>query len=142
MKPRKDLILLAFAATCLVAASCSDGIDSEIYVDPKYEPSESDKLTQEEIDAIVYHAQQFVSQANLPRLREQHRRIIRTQKPEIRISYGGEKYGKIELEWRISPTTVMILWTHGKLTVRRPQWRLEVRVTSAPDRSQSQRKMR
>lgn len=141
MKPR-NLILLATAATSLVAASCSGGSDSEIYVDPQYEPSESDMLTQEEIDAIVYHAQQFVSQANLPRLEERHRRIIRTQKPEVRISYGGEKYGKIELEWRISPTTVVILWTHGRLTVRKPQWRLEVRVTAAPDRPKLQRRMK
>lgn len=123
----------ALSAACLSFSSCAGGAEEEVYVDPQYEPSEEDKLTDEELDVIVYHAQRFVSEANLPRLQEPHRRIIRTRKPEIRISYGGRKYGKIELEWRISPTTVVILWAHGKLTERRPQWRLEVRVTAAPD---------
>lgn len=95
-----------------------------------YEVTEKDKISKEEEDAIVYHAQQFIAANKSLRLEDSHRKIIKTTKPIVRIMYSGPKFGRIELEWPIAKATVLLLSARGKLLAERPNWVVEILTSS------------
>ena len=109
------LILFFFSLTTLLS-SCQTS--DEVY-DPFFQPTEADKLTQEEIDSIIWHAKNFISSNKSLRLGKNHRQMIQDNEPVTRIFYSGKKHGRIELEWPISSDTVVLLSSRGDLLSKR-----------------------
>lgn len=94
--------------------------------DPFFQPAESDKLTKEEIESIIWHAKHFIASNKNLRLGTKHRKMIQDNEPVTRIFYGAKKYGRIELEWPISSDTVVLLSSRGDLLSKRQPWVLEI----------------
>ena len=116
------LVLLLLPLTFALGACRS----SEVVSDPFFEPSESDKLTKEETESIIWHAKHFIASNKNLRLGSHHRKLIQDNDPVTRVFYSGKKYGKIELEWPISSDTVVLLSSRGDLLSKRQPWVLEI----------------
>jgi len=116
------LILLFFSLTAVLSACRS----TEKVYDPFFQPTEADKLTQEEIDRIIWHAKNFISSNKSLRLGKNHRQMIQDNEPVTRVIYSGKKHGRIELEWPISSDTVVLLSSRGDLLSKRQPWVLEI----------------
>ena len=116
------LVLLLLPLTFALGACRS----SEVVSDPFFEPSESDKLTKEETESIIWHAQHFIASNKNLRLGSHHRQMIQDNEPVTRIFYSAKKYGRIELEWPISSDTVVLLSSRGDLLSKRQPWVLEI----------------
>lgn len=99
---------------------------SQTVSDPFFQPTEADKLTQEEIESIIWHAKHFIASNKNLRLGTQHRKMIQDNEPVTRIFYSAKKYGRIELEWPISSDTVVLLSSRGDLLSKRQPWVLEI----------------
>ena len=94
--------------------------------DPFFQPAESDKLTKEEIESIIWHAKHFIASNKNLRLGTNHRKMIQDNEPVTRIFYSAKKYGRIELEWPISSDTVVLLSSRGDLLSKKQPWVLEI----------------
>ena len=94
--------------------------------DPFFQPAESDKLTKEELESIIWHAKNFIASNRNLRLGSHHRKAIQENDPVVRIAYSAKKYGRIELEWPISADTVVLLSSRGDLLSKRQAWVLEI----------------
>ena len=94
--------------------------------DPFFQPAESDKLTKEELESIIWHAKNFIASNRNLRLGTNHRKMIRDNEPVTRVFYSAKKYGRIELEWPISSDTVVLLSSRGDLLSKRQPWVLEI----------------
>ena len=121
MKLRILLLLLLPLAVALGACSSPQTVS-----DPFFQPSESDKLTKEETESIIWHAKHFIASNKNLRLGTNHRKMIQDNEPVTRIFYSAKKYGRIELEWPISSDTVVLLSSHGDLLSKRQPWVLEI----------------
>ena len=107
----------------LVLSACQS---SESVSDPFFEPTEADKLTEEETESIIWHARNFISSNRNLRLGTKHRQMIRDNDPVVRVVYSAKKYGRLELEWPISSDTVVLLSSRGDLLSKRQPWELEI----------------
>ena len=116
-------ILILFLSMTAVLGACRS---SEVVSDPFFEPSESDKLTKEETESIIWHAKNFITSNKNLRLGKNHRKMIQDNDPVTRIVYSGKKHGRIELEWPISSDTVVLLSSRGDLLSKRQPWVLEI----------------
>ena len=116
------LILLLLPLTFALGA-CSS---SRTVSDPFFESTESDKLTKEETESIIWHAKHFIASNKSLRLGSHHRQLIQDNEPVTRIFYSARKYGRIELEWPISSDTVVLLSSRGDLLSKRQPWVLEI----------------
>ena len=121
MKLRILLLLLLPLAVALGACSSTQTVS-----DPFFQPSESDKLTKEETESIIWHAKHFIASNKNLRLGTNHRKMIQDNEPVTRIFYSAKKYGRIELEWPISSDTVVLLSSRGNLLSKRQPWVLEI----------------
>ena len=121
MKLRILLLLLFPLAVALGACSSTQTVS-----DPFFQPSESDKLTKEETESIIWHAKHFIASNKNLRLGTNHRKMIQDNEPVTRIFYSAKKYGRIELEWPISSDTVVLLSSRGDLLSKRQPWVLEI----------------
>ena len=121
MKLRIQLLLLLPLAVALGACSSTQTVS-----DPFFQPSESDKLTKEETESIIWHAKHFIASNKNLRLGTNHRKMIQDNEPVTRIFYSAKKYGRIELEWPISSDTVVLLSSRGDLLSKRQPWVLEI----------------
>ena len=121
MKLRSLILLLPLAFALGVSCRSSDVVS-----DPFFQPTEADKLTQEEINSIIWHAKNFISSNKSLRLGKNHRQMIQDNEPVTRIVYSGKKHGRIELEWPISSDTVVLLSSRGDLLSKRQPWVLEI----------------
>ena len=121
MKLRILLLLLLPLAVALGACSSTQTVS-----DPFFQPSESDKLTKEETESIIWHAKHFIASNKNLRLGTNHRKMIQDNEPVTRIFYSAKKYGRIELEWPISSDTVVLLSSRGDLLSKRQPWVLEI----------------
>jgi hypothetical protein len=116
------LVLLLFPLTFALGACRS----TEVVSDPFFQPTEADKLTQEEMESIIWHARNFIAENKTLRLGSNHRKMIRDNEPVTRVFYSAKKYGRIELEWPISSDTVVLLSSRGDLLSKRQPWVLEI----------------
>lgn len=116
------LILFLLPMTFAISACRSSAAVS----DPFFQPTEADKLTQEEIESIIWHAKNFIASNKSLRLGKAHRQMVQDNEPVTRVVYSGKKYGRIELEWPISSDTVVLLSSHGDLLSKRQPWVLEI----------------
>ena len=116
-------ILILFLSLTAVLGACRS---TETVSDPFFQPTEADKLTQEEIESIIWHAKNFIASNKSLRLGTAHRKMVQDNDPVTRIVYSGKKYGRIELEWPISSDTVVLLSSHGDLLSKRQPWVLEI----------------
>ena len=116
------LILFFFSLAFLLVACQS----SEPVSDPFFQPTEADKLTEEETESIIWHARNFIASNRNLRLGKNHRRMIQENDPVVRVMYSGKKYGRLELEWPISSDTVVLLSSRGDLLSKRQPWELEI----------------
>ncbi len=121
MRPR-FLTIFLFSLTIVLSACYSSGTVS----DPFFQPTEADKLTKEETESIIWHAKHFIASNKSLRLGKNHRQMIQDNEPVTRIVYSGKKHGRIELEWPISPDTVVLLSSRGDLLSKRQPWMLEI----------------
>lgn len=121
MKLRILVLLLLSLAFSLGACS-----SSQVVSDPFFQPAESDKLTKEELESIIWHAKHFIASNKSLRLGTNHRKMIQDNEPVTRIFYSAKKYGRIELEWPISDDTVVLLSSRGDLLSKRQPWVLEI----------------
>lgn len=117
------ILTLFFFSLAAVLSACRS---TETVYDPFFQPTEADKLTQEEIDSIIWHAKNFISSNKSLRLGKNHRQMIQDNEPVTRIFYSGKKHGRIELEWPISSDTVVLLSSRGDLLSKRQPWVLEI----------------
>ena len=120
----KFRILLLFLFPLISALTACQS--SEPFSDPFFQPAESDKLTAEELESIIWHAKHFIASNKNLRLGSHHRQMIQDNEPVTRIFYSAKKYGRIELEWPISSDTVVLLSSHGDLLSKRQPWELEI----------------
>ena len=122
MKLRRLLLfLLSFILTAATAACRTEPIS-----DPFFQPSESDKLTAEETESIIWHAKRFIASNKNLRLGKHHRQMIQDNDPVVRVFYSAKKYGRIELEWPISSDSVVLLSSRGDLLSKKQAWMLEI----------------
>ena len=121
MKLRILILFLLPLSFAISACQSSDAVS-----DPFFQPTEADKLTQEEIESIIWHAKNFIASNKSLRLGTAHRKMVQDNDPVTRIVYSGKKYGRIELEWPISSDTVVLLSSHGDLLSKRQPWVLEI----------------
>ena len=117
------ILILLFLSLTVVLNACRS---SETVYDPFFQPTEADKLTKEETESIIWHAKNFIASNKNLRLGTNHRKMIQDNEPVTRIFYSGKKHGRIELEWPISPDTVVLLSSRGDLLSKRQPWVLEI----------------
>ena len=122
MKLRRLILPLLSLFLIAVTAACR----TETISDPYFQPTEADKLTQEELDSIIWHAKRFISSNKNLRLGPQHRKMILDNEPVVRVFYSAKKYGRIELEWPIASDSVVLLWSRGNLVSKKQAWVLEI----------------
>jgi hypothetical protein len=121
MKLRLPVLFLLPLVFSLGACQSSQPVS-----DPFFQPAESDKLTKEELESIIWHAKHFIASNKNLRLGTNHRTMIQDNEPVTRIFYSAKKYGRIELEWPISSDTVVLLSSRGDLLSKRQPWVLEI----------------
>jgi len=73
-------LLLALICSALWITGCEH---EEGMPDFDFQPTEADKLTAKEQEALLWHARQFVAKSKKVKLRDEHRKIIRTTDPQI-----------------------------------------------------------
>ena len=122
MKLRRLVLSLLSFFLIAVAASCR----TETISDPFFQATEADKLTQEELESIIWHAKRFISSNRNLRLGAQHRKMVQDNDPVVRVFYSAKKYGRIELEWPISSDSVVLRWSRGDLLSKKQAWVLEI----------------
>lgn len=117
--------LLVMLCTFALLPGCIG--DKEIDTDSVgFEPKENEKLSEDELGALIFHAKQFLYTAKNLRLEQKHREIIRDTDPIVRIKYSAPKYGRIELEWPIAKSTVLLLSARGRLMKNKQDWVAEI----------------
>ena len=116
-------ILIFFLSLTFALGACRS---DESVSDPFFQPTETDMLTKEETESIIWHAKHFIASNKSLRLGSNHRKMIQDNEPVTRIVYSGKKHGRIELEWPISSDTVVLLSSRGDLLSKRQPWVLEI----------------
>ena len=123
MKLRIPILFSAILPVFFMLGACRS---TEPVSDPFFQPAESDKLTAEELESIIWHAKHFIASNKNLRLGSHHRQMIQDNDPVVRVFYSAKKYGRIELEWPISSDTVVLLSSRGDLLSKRQSWVLEI----------------
>ena len=123
---RRLLLPLAAAFTALAAASCSS--DGKPELDPSYKPAPQDMITRAELNTLIQAGQEFAihSDSVRKRLTAEQCRYIRTTRPAVREVYYAPKYGLLEMRWRISRRSELILRSRGYLDRKKQNWELEI----------------
>ncbi len=120
-----------FLIFCSIAVCCCfSACQSEVIPNYEFKPAESDKISPQEQEALVWHARQFVADAKSLRLPPGTQKYVRENNPSIKIRYFEHKYGNIIMEWQINSTTVIHLAGTGHLTDKKFPWNLQVRILS------------
>ena len=127
---RRFLISMTVMLLCGLIAGCGTAED-DTKIDPNYEPRPSDRLTKSELQMLISQAQQFVSspESNKSRMTAQQRQYVRTTRPAVEERYWGPKTGYLEMRWRLSPNSELIIRSRGKLLKKKPNWEMEIYVT-------------
>jgi len=112
---------------CIGTSSNSDPVD--LY----YKPSESDKLSKEEVDSLIYHAKKFISKSKSLKINDSARKIIIEQNPGCRFVYTGKKKGRVDFEWMIGDCKVFVLTARGDLTSEHLTWYVQVKSIYVSD---------
>jgi hypothetical protein len=98
---------------------------------PDYKVTKKDRLTRAELANLVNHGQRFAvrSPKVKKRLTKQQQRYILNTRPVVVEKYSGYKYGLLEMRWRISKTSELVLRSKGPLNVKQQNWKLEICTT-------------
>ena len=121
------IYLPVFAAVFLcLLVSCAG--DSKPELDLSFKPGPQDKLTRSELASLVRAGQEFAvhSDSVKKRLKPEQCRYIRTTIPAVREVYYAPKYGLLEMRWRISKSSELILRSRGYLDRKKQNWELEI----------------
>ena len=96
-----------------------------------YKVTRKDRLTRAELANLVNHGQRFAvrSPKVKKRLTPQQQRYILNTRPVVVEKYSGYKYGLLEMRWRISKTSELVLRSKGPLNVKQQNWKLEICTT-------------
>lgn len=110
----------------LFAVSCAG--DGKPELDPSFVPGPKDKLTRSELHALVNAGQSFAvhSESVKKRLTPEQIRYIRATFPTVREVYFAPKYGLLEMRWKISRKSELILRSRGYLDREKQNWELEI----------------
>jgi len=106
----RGLTLLAAAVlTASIAVSCAS--DGKPELDPSYKPGPNDRLTRGELATLINAGQEFAvhSGSVKKRLTPEQCRYVRNTRPSVREVYYAPKYGLLEMRWRISKHSDLIL---------------------------------
>lgn len=123
----RGLILSAFVVcTVVFAVSCAE--DARPELDPSYTPAPKDRLTRGELHTLIRAGQSFAvhSESVRKRLTPEQIRYIRTALPAVREVYHAPKYGLLEMRWKISKASELILRSRGYLNREKQNWELEI----------------
>ena len=91
----------------------------------RFEPSESDKLTEEEMQVMVKYARYFmVSQNKTLKFTPDELEIIQQTRPRIRVFYTAHKSGSLSIGWEM-PTKQAFAVASGEMMTTR-NWRVSV----------------
>ena len=133
---KRFLISMTAVLLCALANTGCGTAEDDTRIDPNYEPSPSDRLTKSELQMLIRQAQQFASspESNKARMTPQQRQYVRTTHPAVEERYWGPKTGYLEMRWRLTKKSELILRSKGKLLKKKPNWEMEICVTneSAP----------
>lgn len=103
---------------------------------PGFEATAKDKLTRAELENLIYHGKRFAvrSESVKRKLTPAQINYVQNTKPVVSEKYTAPKYGLLEMRWRITRITELILRSRGPLDVEKQNWELEICVTqeSAP----------
>ena len=96
-----------------------------------YKVTKKDRLTRAELANLINHGQRFAvrSESVKKRLTKQQQRYILNTRPVVVEKYSGYKYGLLEMRWRISKTSELVLRSKGPLNVKQQNWKLEICTT-------------
>lgn len=96
-----------------------------------YKVTKKDRLTRAELANLVNHGQRFAvrSESVKKRLTKQQQRYILNTRPVVVEKYSGYKYGLLEMRWRISKTSELVLRSKGPLNIKQQNWKLEICTT-------------
>lgn len=123
----RGLALLAAAVlTASFAVSCAS--DGKPELDPSYTPGPNDRLTRGELATLINAGQEFAvhSGSVKKRLTPEQCRYVRNTRPSVREVYYAPKYGLLEMRWRISKLSELILRSRGYLNRDKQNWELEI----------------
>ena len=134
---RRFLISMTVVFLCMLMNAGCGTAEDDTKIDPNYEPKQSDRLTKSELQMLIAQAQQFASSPETNKARSmtpRQRQYVRMTRPSVEERYWGPKTGYLEMRWRLTPKTELILRSRGKLLKKKPNWELEICVTeeSAP----------
>ena len=115
-------------ALCIALFAVSCAGDGRPELDPSFTPGPKDKLTRSELSALVNAGQSFAvhSESVRKRLKPEQIRYIHTSFPSVREVYYAPKYGLLEMRWKISKNSELILRSRGYLDRKKQNWELEI----------------
>lgn len=113
---------------CMVLFAVSCAGDGRPELDPSFRPGPEDKLTRGELNSLIQAGQSFAvhSESVRKRLNKEQIRYIRTTRPVVREAYYAPKYGLLEMRWKISRDSDLILRSRGYLDRKKQNWELEI----------------
>ena len=119
--------------TAIFTVSCSS--DGKPDLDPSYQPGPQDKLTRAELNSLILAGQEFAihSGSVKKRLTREQCRYIQTTRPVVREVYYAPKYGLLEMRWKISRLSELILRSRGYLNRKKQNWELEICTVQESD---------
>lgn len=124
---QKIIGVFAAAAVMVLLSACAP----KVVEDRDFIAGEQDKLTEVQLDALIWYAQQYLSRApEMRKLSDAHRAIIRETRPETRVQYTAPRYGRLILRWRISSFTELLLTADGDLMTKSPPWVIRIMTTN------------
>ncbi|MBO4491336.1 MAG: hypothetical protein J5944_08265 [Lentisphaeria bacterium] len=123
---RYFLLLASALLTGSALLSCAS--DGKPELDPSYTPGPNDKLTRSELITLINAGQEFAvhSESVKKRLTPEQCRYVRNTQPSVREVYYAPKYGLLEMRWKISKHSVLILRSRGYLNRDKQNWELEI----------------
>ena len=119
-------VLAAALSIVFSAASCAS--DGRPELDPSFKPGPDDKLTRSELAELISAGQKFAvhSSSVRKRLTPEQCRYIQMTRPSVREVYFAPKYGLLEMRWKISKLSELILRSRGYLNREKQNWELEI----------------
>ena len=121
--------MLVLLCCIVILTGCASG--SGNVPPPDYKVTKKDRLTRAELANLVNHGQRFAvrSESVKKRLTKQQQRYVLNTRPVVVEKYSGYKYGLLEMRWRISKTSELVLRSKGPLNVKQQNWKLEICTT-------------
>ena len=115
-------------ALCLALFAVSCAGDGKPELDPSFVPGPQDKLSRSELYSLINAGQSFAvhSESVKKRLKPEQIRYVRTTFPAVREVYFAPKYGLLEMRWKISKNSELILRSRGYLDREKQNWELEI----------------